>query len=490
MAPLTKSKSEARRETLPLLITAPEWPALYALGVAVLHFAMASGVTVHALIRKRDVPATIGWIGIAWFAPVIGALLYVGFGINRVKRRARKLKGEDRSSDSHATGDASSADPIERLKVVVGAITRQDIATGKVVAILDSGDEGYPQMLAAIASARSSIRLCTYIFRTDKLGQKFVDALAEAHRRGVEVRVLIDGFGGGFLFSSAYHHLRRQGVPAARFLHSLLPWQMPLMDLRLHKKCLVVDGASAFVGGLNIGAENLVKTHPRSPVRDCHFRLEGTIVRQFEQQFDEDWAFTTRQAPLAPHPPAPAADKGGSPTRAIVTGPDQEFERLVLVLLSAVSAARKSIWIATPYFLPDEPLVTALALASLRGVAVNIVIPAVNNHRLVGWAVWPHIRPLVLAGCRLWKNPPPFDHAKLMTIDEQWSLVGSANWDIRSLRLNFELTVEVYDREFAASVSRRIEARCLQPITLAEIDARPWLVKLRDAAARLTMPYI
>jgi len=475
---------------LPPLITAPEWPALYALGVAVAHFAMASGVTVHALIRKRDVPATIGWIGIAWFAPVIGALLYVGFGINRVKRRARKLKGEDRSSDSRVTGDPSSADPIERLKVVVGAITRQDIASGKVVAILDSGDQGYPQMLSAIEGARSSISMCTYIFRTDELGQQFVDALAGAHRRGVKVRVLIDGFGGGFLFSSAYHHLRRQGVPAARFLHSLLPWQMPLLDLRLHKKCLVVDGASAFVGGLNIGAENLVKTDPRAPVRDCHFRLEGTIVRQLEQQFDEDWAFTTRQAPLAAQLPASAPDNDSSPTRAIVTGPDQDFERLVLVLQSAVNAARRSIWIATPYFLPDESLVTALALAAMRSVAVNIVIPAVNNHRLVGWAVWPHIRPLLLAGCRMWKSPPPFDHAKLMTVDGEWSLVGSANWDTRSLRLNFELTVEVYDREFAASVSQRIEARCLQPITLAEIDRRPWLFQLRDAAARLAIPYI
>ncbi len=246
-----------------------------ALVVALFHFAIAAGVTVHTLINKRDVPAAIGWIGMAWLAPVVGALLYVGFGINRVKRRARRLKGSVRNGDGAATGDALSKDPIERLKVAVGNITNQDIATGRVTAILDSGDHGYPQMLAAIDEAETSIRLATFIFRTDELGMAFIEALGRAHRRGVKICVLIDGFGGGFLLSPAYRRLRRQGVPAARFLHSILPWKMPFLDLRLHKKSLVIDGRIAFVGGLNIGAENLVAARPKSPVRDCHFRVEG-----------------------------------------------------------------------------------------------------------------------------------------------------------------------------------------------------------------------
>ena len=157
-------------------------------------------------------------------------------------------------------------------------------------------------MLAAIESAKSDIRLATYIFRTDEVGLQFIDALVRAHRRGVENRVLIDGFGGGFLRSSAYHALRRQGVPVARFLHSTLPWKMPFLDLRLHKKCLVVDGESAFVGGLNIGAENVMAKRPKSPVRDTHFRLEGAIVRQIEQEFDDDWSFTTGEQSMAAGP--------------------------------------------------------------------------------------------------------------------------------------------------------------------------------------------
>jgi cardiolipin synthase len=455
-----------------------------------LHVVMAGAVTVHALITKRDVPAAIGWIGMAWLAPFFGALLYAAFGINRVRRRARRLKGPVRSADLHLTGDKSSQDPLERLKTAIGRITRQDMASGKVVAILECGDQAYPQMVAAIESATSHVRLATYIFRTDEVGLQFIDALAVAHRRGVKIRVLIDGFGGGFVRSSAYHRLGRQGVPVARFLHSTLPWKMPFLDLRLHKKSLLIDGETAFVGGLNIGAENLVAKRPKAPVRDTHFRLTGTIVQQIEQEFDDDWAFTTGEEPTGTASARPPPPTGESAARAIVSGPDQEVDQLVLVLLSAINLARRSIRIATPYFLPDEQLITALQLAVLRGVDVNIVLPAHNNHFLVAWAAQTHIRPLLQTGCGLWRSAPPFDHSKLMTIDDRWCLVGSANWDIRSLRLNFELTVEFYDEGLAARLAGIIDSRCVLPITLEEIDKRPFPVKLRDAAARLSMPYI
>ena len=150
----------------------------------ILHFLIALAVTVHTLINKRDVPAAIGWIGMAWLAPVVGALLYLGFGINRVKRRARRLKGSPRNVAPRMAGDVSSADPIERLKTAIGKITGQDISTGKVVALLNCGDEAYPRMLAAIKGARSTIALSTYIFRADELGLQFIDALVGAHRRG------------------------------------------------------------------------------------------------------------------------------------------------------------------------------------------------------------------------------------------------------------------------------------------------------------------
>ncbi len=264
---------------------------------------------------------------------------------------------------------------------------------------------------------------------------------------------------------------------------------MPFLDLRLHKKILVVDGDSAFVGGLNIGAENVIAHRPNSPVRDTHFHLEGTIVRQIAQEFDDDWSFATGEEPIRIDPPPPTTPFG-FPARTIAAGPDQEVDQLVLVLLSAINLARYSIRIATPYFLPDDQIITALQLATLRGVDVRVVLPGKNNHRLVAWAARTHIRPLLQMGCRVWRSLPPFDHSKLMTIDGEWSLIGSANWDIRSLRLNFELTVELYDKDFSAQLVQIIDAKCAQQVTLAEIDKRPFIIKLRDAAARLSMPYI
>ncbi len=187
---------------------------------------------------------------------------------------------------------------------------------------------------------------------------------------------------------------------------------------------------------------------------------------------------------------APPAASPLTVIRTIAAGPDQEVDQLVLVLLSAIILAQRSIRIATPYFLPDEQVITALQLAVLRGVDVHLVLPGENNHRLVAWAARTHIRPLLKAGCHVWRSAPPFDHSKLMTVDGAWSLVGSANWDIRSLRLNFELNVELYDKDLAASLAEIIDAKRFEPITLEDIDKRPFIVKLRDAAARLSMPYI
>jgi len=454
---------------------------------AFVHVAVAGLVTVDTLMRKRDVAAAIGWIGMAWLAPALGALLYFSFGINRVRRRALRLMGAD-ALPAYEGQQAPVDDPLADLETAVGAVTRRRPTPGRVVAHLFCGDEAYPEMLAAIESAKVSVRLATYIFRDDEAGEKFIAALSAARRRGASVSVLIDGFGGGFLRSPAYHRLNREGVDAARFLHSLLPWRMAFLNLRLHKKILAVDGAVAFVGGLNIGDENVLASRPKAPVCDHHFKVSGPIVNEIEREFDEDWQFATgKNLPPAPSAPIPA-DAG--PSRAIASGPDQETDRLALVLLLAVNAAKRSIRIATPYFLPDEQLVTALRLAALRGVAVDIVLPANNNHPFVAWAARAHVRPLIQAGCRIWFNPPPFDHSKLMTIDGGWSLIGSANWDARSLRLNFEMTVEFRDSELAANLEKTVDARRGRLLTLKELDARPFVIKLRDAAMRLAMPYI
>jgi cardiolipin synthase len=452
--------------------------------LSVVSVVAALAVTLHLLLRKRYMPSAIGWIGLAWLVPLIGSLLYVAFGINRVERRARRLRRRRMRGSRRQTGPGAKAveknDALAAFRRAVGRITQRGAEPGNAVDMLTDGDEAYPAMLEAISTARSTVFLSSYIFRVDDAGQPLIDALAAAQLRGVAIRVLIDGIGGGYFASPAYRALRRAGIPAARFLWSVIPWRMPLLNMRTHKKILVVDGKVAFTGGMNIGAENFRKTPAGKAVRDTHFRITGPVVAQLAETFADDWLFAAGENIdhlLAP-PPEPT---GNVLARMVTSGPDQEIARLELVLLSAIG---------TPYFLPGPSLMMALELAALRGVAVEIVIPKECDHRYFDWATSAHIPSLLDAGCRIWYGKPPFNHAKLMTMDGTWSLIGSGNWDTRSLRLNFELNVEVHDADLAERLNAAMLAMRNREIDMAESVKRPFPVVLRDAAIRLLLPYL
>jgi cardiolipin synthase len=459
--------------------------------LAMSHVLVACIVTGHVLLTKRDIGASIGWIGIVWLSPFLGGLFYLIFGINRVVRRARQLRPRRRGAASRPTApDRPRDDHLSRLDRAAQHITRRPAETGNDVRLLIQGDEAYPRMLEAIAQARTSIALSSYILRADAVGEQFVAALIAAQLRGVAVRVLIDGVGSGYFNSAAYRVLHRGGVPVARFLHSLRPWRMPFLNLRLHKKILCIDGRVCFTGGLNIGAENVLAGRPLDPVRDAHFRFEGPVVAQLTETFVEDWQFTTGEELDGPAW-FPNLDAAGLMTARVVTsGPDQDLEKIEMLVLQAITCARHAVAIMTPYFLPDDRLVTALALAAMRGVAIDIVLPARSNHGIFDWAVCAEIEPLLTAGCRVWRNPPPFEHSKLMTVDGTWCLVGSSNWDMRSFRLNFELNVEIYDPSLAAQIDRLIAEKRIHPVGADELARRPLPVRLRDAGARLLLPYL
>ncbi len=463
-----------------------------AVGIAatIAHLAIASAVTVHVLLNKRDVGAAISWMGIAWLSPFVGGLLYITLGINRVKRRAKRLRRER----SHlfvvddTAPNAPGSGPLTPLEYAIGRLTGLPTAHGNTAEMLASGDEAYPRMLAAIDAAEKTVGLCSYIFRADTIGQAFIDALLRARQRGVQVRVLIDGVGGGYFLSGAYFNLRRAGVPVARFLHSYLPWRTPFLNLRNHRKVLVVDGRIGFIGGLNIGDENVTAGKPAHPVHDTHFRLEGPVVEQLTEVFADDWLFQTAER-LADDSWFPdLVETGSVAARVVTSGPDEDLEQIEFVALHAIACARHSIRVVTPYFLPPDALTTALGQAAMRGIKVDIVVPEHSNHRFVDWARRVPMRSLVGAGVNVWFVPPPFDHSKLMTIDNAWSLIGSANWDTRSFRLNFELTVEVQDPGFALRIGQA--ARAGRLLALAELEGDSLPVRLRNGAARLLQPYL
>jgi cardiolipin synthase len=459
---------------------------LAAVGVVV-----AIWVTIHVLLHKREVSVAIGWIGLVWLTPLIGGASYAVFGINRVQRRARKLRRSMRRTPRDTAAPRQDiAEHLAPLECAVRRISNRTAESGNDIEMYENGDAAYPPMLEAINTAQSSVALSTYIFWYDDGGKPFVDALIAAHERGVAVRVLVDGIGSGYFRSAVYSHLRRAGVPAARFLHSPLPWRMPFLNMRTHKKILVVDGRVGFTGGMNISAANLVAQKPKAPVRDVNFRLEGPVVGQLTEAFVQDWQFATDEE-LGGNSWFPELGEAGPAVARVVTsGPDEDIEKIAMVLHEAVACARRTIRIMTPYLLPDERMIGSLALAAMRGTEVDIVIPARSDHILINWAVGAHLGPLIEAGVRIWLNPPPFEHTKIMVVDGVWSTIGSANWDVRSMRLNFELNVEFYHDTLAERLEAFMQSRMKVRLLQKDLRRRMLPIRLRDAGARLMLPYL
>ena len=264
------------------------------------------------------------------------------------------------------------------------------------------------------------------------------------------------------------------------------------MNMRIHRKILVVDGRVGFTGGMNIRLGNCLQRQPPNPVQDIHFRLEGPVVSQLQEVFADDWLFMTGEA-LRGDAWFPKTEVAGQVlARGVTDGPDENFEKLFWTLLGAISIARHSVRIVTPYFLPDPALVSALNLAAMRGVQVDILLPARSNLPFVLWASRAMWSQVLRHGCRIWLTPPPFDHSKLMLVDGCWVLLGSANWDPRSLRLNFEFNVECYDTELARRLERWVEMKRTgaHAVTREKVDARPLPARLRDGVARLLTPYL
>jgi cardiolipin synthase len=471
-----------------------------AVGVVLVAALIAGG---HALLYRRDARTSIAWVGLVLLVPLLGSILYFTLGLNRIRRRAQAIR--DPQPDRIPTPPSQSCAPeeVERchdashlggLTRLVDRLVHHRLTTGNRIEVLKDGDEAIPAMVEAIEQAQRSITLTSYLFDSDRVGRRFVTALSEAKTRGVEVRVLVDGVGDRYSHPPVTRLLRRAGVPAARFLPPLAPWRFAYMNLRSHRKIMVVDGQLGFTGGINIREGNLLRLDPPAshPIRDVHARVTGPVVAHLQETFVEDWAFATEEQLRGELWFPPLERTGDVFARGIPDGPDENLDHLRLTLLGALTVARRRVRIVTPYFIPDTSLITALNVAALRGIQVDIVLPSRNNLRLVQWASTAMLWQVLERGCRIWLTPPPFDHAKLMVVDGVWCLLGSGNWDPRSLRLNFEFNIECYDRSVAAEVEGLVEERLARAsrLTQADVDGRSLPVRLRDGVARLFTPYL
>lgn len=460
--------------------------------LALLHLAVALGTAGHVLLNKRDPRSAWAWIAVCWLMPLAGALLYFWFGINRIERRARRELGSAPDRDQRASEPMPDVPglPLEVRELVrIGRVmSGVPLLPGNRVTPLHNGEQAYPDMLAAIAAAKRTVWLETYIFDADDTGRQFAGALAAAQARGVQVRVLLDGIGHLSWRTPAGALLRSLGVPVARFLPPR--WWPPMLhvNLRNHHKLMTVDGERAWVGGMNISDRHCV-TRADAPVVDLHFRFEGPIVAQLEGVFTDTWRFAAGEK-LACSPPAPA--RGETFCRAITDGPNDAVDRLQLVLLAAIANAHQRICIMTPYFIPTPELSAALQSAALRGVAIEIVLPARSDQWWADCATRRWLTQLVGRSMHVYFRPGSFAHTKLFLMDDYYAMVGSANIDPRSLRLNFELVVELYDAEVVGALRAHFDEvrETSREVTVDSLRRRPLPAKLRDSVFWLFSPYL
>lgn len=453
----------------------------------------AATATGHAVIYKRDSRSASIWVLLIWILPAIGPVLYALLGVNRVERRAvRMRRGMVRHRTDPQFPPSEPGTHFTPLARLVGQVVERRLCPCNAIDPLIDGAAAFPAMLEAINGARISIALASYIFDGVGVGALFVAALGAAVKRGVQVRVLIDDVDARFNRSSAAKALRQAGVNVAIFNAPFVPARLHAANLRNHRKILVVDGATGFTGGLNIDERYYRPEAPEAVFHDLHFRLRGPVVAQLMEVFADDWQFSTEEALRGPAWFPPQCEEGTVLARTIEAGPDEAFERVRWAIIGGLNAAQRSIKILTPYFIPDQTLLAELNAAALRGVEVDIVIPEKTDLPHVRWAMFGQLWQVLDHGCRVWTKPGAFDHSKLMVVDGAWTLLGSANWDARSLRLNFELCVECYSVELGAHLDGLIQARITasQPMTLEQLDARPLPVKLRDGLARLFAPYL
>lgn len=475
------------------------WPYLTAV-VDVIVSLIVSG---HVVLSKRDTRAAIAWVGLIWLCPILGSVLYLWLGINRIQKRARLLRRN--RPHPQTTGSANQCPTrlldqvlgsdgmhLKSLVKLIGEVTGQPLLHGNCVRPLVNGDVAYPAMTAAIDSAVHSVTLSTYIFDDDQSGDLFFHALERAHTRGVSIRVLVDDLGARYSYPPITKRLRQAGIPFARFLPAIIPWRLHYSNLRTHRKIMVVDGNVGFTGGMNIREGNCLELNSRYPVQDLHLRVTGPVVEQLQNVFAADWNFCTGELLQGDQWFQTNYSDGPVLARGLPDGPDEHFESFRLTLLGAVACAKTSILVVTPYFLPDAALITALNVAALRGISVDIVLPAQNNLPFIQWASTALLWQLLERGCRIWLSAPPFDHTKLLVIDGMASFIGSSNWDPRSLRLNFEFNLECYDRELAATLTELtlIKMQSSRQICLADVDGRSLPVRLRDGIARLCAPFL
>ena len=471
--------------------------------ITVLNIGLAGFVI---FLERRNVAATWAWLMVLLFLPVVGFAAYFFFGQNLSKRKMYKL---ERETEARLAGviEAQRAefkqralpfrDPVMnryRDMMYMNLMSSSAVYTqNNDVRIFTDGNEKFDSLLASIKEAKHSIHLLYYIVKDDALGNRLLDALIEKAAEGVEVRFLYDQIGSYRLSSKFFARLTKAGGLVAAFFPSKIPYLNVRVNYRNHRKLVVVDGKYGYIGGFNVGDEYLGLDPRLGYWRDTHLRIEGSAVLQMQVQFMLDWNLAS---PAKIHPDEryfPASGwQGEVGVQIVSSGPNFSIEHTRNVYLKMIHAAKECIYIQTPYFIPDESVLNALKMAVLSGVDVRIMIPGKPDKRMVYWASYSYLGDLLQLGMRCFLYDKGFLHAKTIVVDGEVASVGTANFDIRSFRLNFEANAVLYDTGTATRLRDIFEEdmKDCRELTYEAYQDRSRGERFRESFIRLLSPIL
>jgi cardiolipin synthase len=440
------------------------------------------------VLQKREPVATLSWVLSLAALPVVGFFVYYLLGPQRIRRqRLRRLRSRTAMQDilppSEDLGDA--ADLARLARATTGFMPTLSAPP----VLLVGGGATFEALHAALAAAEHHAHLEYYIFEPDRTGRALREALVACAARGVRVRLLLDALGSGRLSRAFLRPLREAGVEIAWFHPFRLRWiRAPRINLRNHRKLVVIDGRVAFTGGINITDEENERLRADA-YHDLHLRLEGAVVRWLQVAFLEDWSYATKVA-LRDARLWPELEPGTVPTLVLPSGPDSPWEAIHRLHVEAITRADRRVWLVTPYFVPTEAARCALTSAALRGLDVRIVVPRRSDSRIVSAAARSYYDELLAAGVRVFEYQPRMLHSKALLVDAETVLIGSANFDNRSFRLNFELSLLLRDATLAAALERVILDDLRETREIVAPREQGLGPRLAEASARLLSPLL
>jgi len=460
-------------------------------------------VALIIFLENRHPASTVAWLMVLALLPIVGFIFYILFGRNFRKRRIFERK-EARDADAYSRIDyrfPSSDQDLSvfseshlRMFTLANKVARSPVSFKTKATVLTNGEETFTAILRELKQAAHHIHMEYYIFRDDDIGNQIKEILIRKAKEGVEVRFLYDAVGSFKLPSSFIRELQAAGVQVAAFLPVSFPFLSNKINYRNHRKIIIIDGKVGFVGGINVGDEYLGRDTAYGFWRDTHLMITGEAVQTLQIIFMQDFSYMTKEALAIENylPPSSGEMPEDGAVQIIASGPDNKWETMKSMFFSMITSAKQSIWIATPYFIPDEDIFSSLKVAALSGIDIKLLFPKKPDKWIPFLASHSYFDALLEAGVKIYEYEKGFMHAKVLIVDRTMASVGSANMDMRSFHLNFEVNAFLYQTRSVRKLVSDFEADLLDasPLSREQFANRRLAERLFESAARLLSPLL